>query len=178
MNNGGSCHNCCCLSYFGFLRPDLSPREYRNKCFLVALCCLIVKRPNLEVATKRLLHQQEKIPGQSLIKKIRAASNIGQKGQFFGKKATKNFTTSYSIPFLGVLQQNKALHNFHKTGQHLIVRCIKGLDQGLFSTMFVQGLVSYELTVYHSIFNLFKLNGYGLSKVSKPDNIVQGCPKL
>ena len=34
-----------------------------NKCFLVALCCLIVRRPNLEVATKRLLHQQVKILG-------------------------------------------------------------------------------------------------------------------
>ena len=32
-------------------------------CLLVALCRLIVKRPNLEVATKRLLHQQVKIPG-------------------------------------------------------------------------------------------------------------------
>ena len=31
--------------------------------FLVALCCLIVRRPNLEAATKRLLHQQVKIPG-------------------------------------------------------------------------------------------------------------------
>ena len=27
--------------FFGFLRPDLSPREYRNKCFLDALCRLI-----------------------------------------------------------------------------------------------------------------------------------------
>ena len=31
--------------------------------FLVALCRLTVRRPNLEVATKRLLHQQVKIPG-------------------------------------------------------------------------------------------------------------------
>ena len=37
--------------------------EYRNRRFLVALCRLIVRRPNLEVATKRLLHQQVKIPG-------------------------------------------------------------------------------------------------------------------
>ena len=29
---------------------------------LVALCCLIVRRTNLEVATKSLLHQQVKIP--------------------------------------------------------------------------------------------------------------------
>ena len=49
--------------FFGFVRPDLSPRGSKNRCFLVALCCLIVRRPNLEVATKRLLHQQVKIPG-------------------------------------------------------------------------------------------------------------------
>ena len=32
-------------------------------CFLVALCCLIVRWLNLEVANKRRLHQQIKIPG-------------------------------------------------------------------------------------------------------------------
>ena len=36
---------------------------YKNRCFLVALCCLMVRRLNLEVATKRLLHQQVKILG-------------------------------------------------------------------------------------------------------------------
>ena len=30
----------------------------------------------------------------------------------------------YSIPFLSVLHQNKALHGFHKKWQHLIARCI------------------------------------------------------
>ena len=49
--------------FFGFPRPDLSLWEYRNRCFLVAQCRLIVRRPNLEVATKRLLHQQVKIQG-------------------------------------------------------------------------------------------------------------------
>ena len=46
----------CLLGYFhsknqtiffcvcGFRRPDLSPRGYRNRCFLVALCCLIIRR--------------------------------------------------------------------------------------------------------------------------------------
>ena len=58
MNAGGSCDYSWCLSFFGFLKPDLSPWGYRNRCFLVALCCLIVRRPNLKVATKRLLHQQ------------------------------------------------------------------------------------------------------------------------
>ena len=37
--------------------------KLRNRCFLVALCCLIVRRPNLEVVIKRLLHQQVKILG-------------------------------------------------------------------------------------------------------------------
>ena len=49
--------------FFDSLRRDLSPWGYRNRCFLVALCHLIVRRPNLEVATKRLLHQQVKILG-------------------------------------------------------------------------------------------------------------------
>ena len=48
---------------FCFIRPDLWPRGYRNRCSLVALCCLIVRRRNLEVATKRLHHQQVKILG-------------------------------------------------------------------------------------------------------------------
>ena len=40
----------------------------------------------------------------------------------------KNFTSLYSFLFLSVLYQNKALHNFHKKGQHLTARHIKGLD--------------------------------------------------
>ena len=38
--------------FYGFLRPDLSPRECGSRCFLVALCRLTISRPNLEVATK------------------------------------------------------------------------------------------------------------------------------
>ena len=41
--------------FFGILRQDLSPCGYRNRCSLVPLCCLIVRR-------LRLLHQQVKIP--------------------------------------------------------------------------------------------------------------------
>ena len=47
------------------------------------------------------------------------------------KKGTKNFSTPYSIPFLNVLHQNKALHNFHKREQRPTVGCIRsrlGLD--------------------------------------------------
>ena len=50
--------------FFGFLRPGMSPWGYRNRCFLITLHHLIVRRPNLEIVTKRLLHQQVKIPGQ------------------------------------------------------------------------------------------------------------------
>ena len=35
--------------------------QYRNRSFLAALCHLMVRRPNVEVATKRLLNQQVKI---------------------------------------------------------------------------------------------------------------------
>ena len=52
------------LFFFCFLRPDLSPWGYSNRCFLVALCCLIARRSNLEVVSKRLLHQHVKIPGE------------------------------------------------------------------------------------------------------------------
>ena len=37
--------------------------KLRNRCFLVALCHLMVRRPNLEVVTKRILHRQVKILG-------------------------------------------------------------------------------------------------------------------
>ena len=48
---------------FGFLRPELSHWVDRNRCFLVALCHLIVRRPNFKVAAKGLHHQQVKLPG-------------------------------------------------------------------------------------------------------------------
>ena len=47
------------------------------------------------------------------------------------KKSTKHFTTPYSIHFVNVLHQNKALHNFHRKGQHSIAECIKGLTWDL-----------------------------------------------
>ena len=65
---------------------------------------------------------------QNLRYKIRAASNIGQKRHFKKKKGTKNFNTPCSIPFLRVLHESKALHNFHKWGWHPIDRHIEGLD--------------------------------------------------
>ena len=35
-------------AFFGYLRPDLSPSGYRNRCFLAAVCHLAIRRPNLE----------------------------------------------------------------------------------------------------------------------------------
>ena len=40
----------------------MSPWGCKNRCFLVALCRMIVRGLNLEVASKRLLYQQVKIP--------------------------------------------------------------------------------------------------------------------
>ena len=37
---------------------------FRNRYFLVALYCLIVRKPNLEVVTKSLLHQQVSSTGK------------------------------------------------------------------------------------------------------------------
>ena len=51
------------LCIFQFLRSNLSPWGYRNACFLVTLCHLIVRRPNLRVVTKRFLHQNAEILG-------------------------------------------------------------------------------------------------------------------
>ena len=34
------------LIFFGFLRPDMSVWRYRNRCFLLTLCHMIVMRPN------------------------------------------------------------------------------------------------------------------------------------
>ena len=52
------------MVFFGFPKPDLSPREYMDRCFpVVALCHLIVRRQNLEVATKKFFYQQLNILG-------------------------------------------------------------------------------------------------------------------
>ena len=41
-----------------------------------------------------------------------------EKRHFFEKRPLKISPSPYSIPFLSVLHQNKALYNFHKRGQH------------------------------------------------------------
>ena len=53
---------------------------------------------------------------------LRAGCNLENLGSIwywlkrkpFSKKNTKSFNTTYSIPFLSVLHQNKPFHNFHK----------------------------------------------------------------
>ena len=57
--------------------------------------------------------------------------NFYEKGHFFKKRTPKIPPTPYSISFLSVLHQNKALHNFHKRGQHLIVERNTGLEYAL-----------------------------------------------
>ena len=53
--------------------------------------------------------------------------NIGQHS-ILARKGTKNFTPfPYSVPFLSVLHQNKALYNFCKRGQCSIVEYNIGL---------------------------------------------------
>ena len=59
----------------------------------------------------------------SLFSKTKAASDIRENGLFF-----ENVASPYSIFLLGVLHQNKALHNFHKRGKLPITGRIKGLD--------------------------------------------------
>ena len=49
--------------FFGFLRTGQSSYGYKNVHFFDALCYLIIRRLNLEVVTKRLFHQQVKMPG-------------------------------------------------------------------------------------------------------------------
>ena len=51
------------VGWLGQTDSDFIVRWVTNKCFLVALCHLIVRRPILEVATRRLLYQLVKILG-------------------------------------------------------------------------------------------------------------------
>ena len=49
--------------FLGFSDLTCHLKETRIDVFLVALFCLIVRRPNLEIVTKRLLHKQVKVLG-------------------------------------------------------------------------------------------------------------------
>ena len=63
------CHETKALKYWDkdIKRPGFSDltchlKDSRNRCFLVPLCPLILRKPNLEEATKKLLHLEVKIP--------------------------------------------------------------------------------------------------------------------
>ena len=69
---------------------------------------------------------------------VRAYSrNLGQhlilarKGTFLKKGHQQLYPLPYSFPFLSVLHQNKALHNFHKREQCSIVERNTGLEYTL-----------------------------------------------
>ena len=101
MSPGGSCNYCWCLSFFGFLRPDQSPWGYGNRCFLVALCHLIVRRLNLEVTTKRLLRQQVKKTGVVLVSclcmEVHLYSYFQWCGYFWGPWVSFVMTDEFSV---------------------------------------------------------------------------------
>ena len=42
--------------FFTILRTDLLHCRYKNRCFLAALCCLIVKRENLKIVAVLVMH--------------------------------------------------------------------------------------------------------------------------
>ena len=116
--------------FFVFLRPDLLPCGYGNRCFLVEPCCLTVRAQNLEVATKRLFHQQVKIQGSfSAI----FAHGIASLQLFL---VMWIFLRSLGVTRYLLWQMSSQW----------------GLEKLL------QGLVSHELTASHSIFKQLKLN--------------------
>ena len=116
--------------FFVFLRPDLLPCGYGNRCFLVEPCCLTVRTQNLEVATKRLFHQQVKIQGSfSAI----FAHGIASLQLFL---VMWIFLRSLGVTRYLLWQMSSQW----------------GLEKLL------QGLVSHELTASHSIFKQLKLN--------------------
>ena len=55
------------LSFLILEMLDLYSWRYKNRCFLVALCHLIVRRPKLRGAIKRFHYQQAKMPKPSWI---------------------------------------------------------------------------------------------------------------
>ena len=96
---------------------------------------------------------------------VRAYSrNLGQcsilarKGTFFEKRVPKVSSPLplYSIPFLSVLHQNEALHNFPKRGQRSIVKCNIGLEYALF-IYFYEGVIFTSLQVFIYLEIIYKL---------------------
>ena len=70
-----------------------------------------------------------KFPWSGYILEIYGSIWYGSERKLFLKKGHQKFhPLPYSIPVLSVLHRNKALYNFHKRGQHLIVECNIGLE--------------------------------------------------
>ena len=124
-----------------FLRLNLVPWRYRNKCFLVVMCRLIVRRPNLEVATK-------------------ASPSAGENTRvvLVPCRAWKCVPTAISgrvdisdVPGCHLLQQMSSQWGSQK------------LLQGLFSHEFTAYLPVFDLFLTQWIMAI-------LSKGSKPDN--------
>ena len=63
MNADGSCDSIDAYRFFAFLDLTCHLEDRGIGVFLFALYRLIVRRTNLKVATKRLFHQQVKMPG-------------------------------------------------------------------------------------------------------------------
>ena len=82
---------------------------------------------------------------------------MARKGTFLWKKSTfykkghQIFHPSYSIPFLNVLHQNKALYNFHKRGQHSIVKYNIECNIGLEYTLLVASNAHISKTLSHPL---------------------------
>ena len=113
------------LIIFLAFRPDLSPWGYRNRCVLVALCRMIVMRPNLEVVPKRLLDQQVKILGVVLVRCC------------LWKTVPTGISGGMDISEVPECNLSRQMI------------CQWGLQKLL------QGFVSHELTAYPSVFNMF-----------------------
>ena len=74
-----------------------------------------------------------------------------KKGHFFWKKGTKYFTPPYSIPFLSVLYQNKALYNFRKRGRSSIVKRNIEPNIGLEYALLVASNAHISTTLSHPL---------------------------
>ena len=66
-DTGTGCDWCWCFSFIGFLRSDLSPWLYRNRCFLVVLSCLIVRRRDLGTSKQEAPTSEGKNTGVVLV---------------------------------------------------------------------------------------------------------------
>ena len=84
-----------CLSFFWLWQTWPVTWGYWNTCFLVALCLLIVRRPNLEVAIKRLLHQVYKNTRVVLVPCL--CLEVSPYSYFWGTRVSFATTDKFSV---------------------------------------------------------------------------------